>query len=204
MAEAMGVDTFRHKLGIFRACGHPGQHLGLAVCAFPAHREPITLRLNKGIEYLFMAVLGGAGYVWGAISGALITKLLEDQLQVLLPKLIGTSGSYEVIVFGIVLVLVLKYLPDGMWSLVGRYLPKPQRKNDWHNAAPLAERSKPAVGDLVLDVNKIRKQFGGLTAVNDISFSINAGQIVGLIGPNGAGKSTTFNLITGVLGLTTG
>jgi branched-chain amino acid transport system permease protein len=125
-------------------------------------------------------------------------------LQVLLPKLIGTSGSYEVIVFGIVLVLVLKYLPDGMWSLVGRYLPKPQRKNDWHNAAPLAERSKPAVGDLVLDVNKIRKQFGGLTAVNDISFSINAGQIVGLIGPNGAGKSTTFNLITGVLGLTTG
>jgi branched-chain amino acid transport system permease protein len=151
-----------------------------------------------------MAVLGGAGYVWGAISGALITKLLEDQLQVLLPKLIGTSGSYEVIVFGIVLVLVLKYLPDGMWSLVGRYLPKPQRKNDWQNAAPLAERSKPAVGDRVLEVNKIRKQFGGLTAVNDISFSINAGQIVGLIGPNGAGKSTTFNLITGVLGLTTG
>jgi branched-chain amino acid transport system permease protein len=75
---------------------------------------------------------------------------------------------------------------------------------DWHNAAPLPERTKPATGDLVLEVKDIRKQFGGLTAVKDIGFSIQAGQIVGLIGPNGAGKSTTFNLITGVLGLTSG
>ena len=56
----------------------------------------------------------------------------------------------------------------------------------------------------MLDVQAVRKQFGGLVAVNDISFHINAGQIVGLIGPNGAGKSTTFNLITGVLPLTSG
>jgi branched-chain amino acid transport system permease protein len=57
---------------------------------------------------------------------------------------------------------------------------------------------------LLLDVQAVRKAFGGLVAVNDISFQIHAGQIVGLIGPNGAGKSTTFNLITGVLSLTQG
>jgi branched-chain amino acid transport system permease protein len=56
----------------------------------------------------------------------------------------------------------------------------------------------------MLDVQAVRKEFGGLVAVNDISFQITAGQIVGLIGPNGAGKSTTFNLITGVLSLTSG
>jgi branched-chain amino acid transport system permease protein len=68
----------------------------------------------------------------------------------------------------------------------------------------LPEKSKPAAGDLVLDVQTIRKEFGGLVAVNDITFQIKAGEIVGLIGPNGAGKSTTFNLITGTLALTAG
>jgi branched-chain amino acid transport system permease protein len=57
---------------------------------------------------------------------------------------------------------------------------------------------------LLLDVNQVRKQFGGLVAVNDVSFQVKAGEIIGLIGPNGAGKSTTFNLVTGVLGLTSG
>jgi branched-chain amino acid transport system permease protein len=204
MAEAMGVDTLRHKVGIFLIAALFASISGWLFAHFQHTVNPSPFGLKMGIEYLFMAVLGGVGFVWGAISGAVITKLLEDQLQVLLPQLIGTSGSYETIVFGIVLVLVLKYMPEGMWSLVGRYLPKPARANDWQNAAPLVERTKPATGDMVLEVLAIRKQFGGLVAVNDIGFTITAGQIVGLIGPNGAGKSTTFNLITGVLGLTSG
>ena len=204
MAEAMGVDTLKHKIGIFVIAALFASISGWLFAHYQRTVNPSPFGLKMGIEYLFMTVLGGAGYVWGAISGAVMTKLLEDELQVFLPKLLGTSGSYEVIVFGIVLVLVLKYLPDGVWSLVGRLLPKPDRVEDWHNAAPLPERTKPVKGELVLEVKDIRKQFGGLTAVKDIHFSIQAGQIVGLIGPNGAGKSTTFNLITGVLGLTSG
>ena len=49
----------------------------------------------------------------------------------------------------------------------------------------------------LLEVRGITKSFGGLTAVNDVSFDVSEGSIVGLIGPNGAGKTTTFNLITG-------
>jgi ABC-type branched-subunit amino acid transport system ATPase component len=60
--------------------------------------------------------------------------------------------------------------------------------------------SGPSVGEAYpLEVDNLRKTFGGLTAVDDASFSVERGSLTGLIGPNGAGKSTTFNLITGML-----
>jgi branched-chain amino acid transport system permease protein len=203
-AEAMGISTFRYKVTIFLIAALFASVAGWLLAHFQRTVNPSAFGLKMGIEYLFMAVIGGVGYVWGAIVGAALIKLLDDYLQVALPALIGTSGSYEVIVFGVAMVLVLKYLPDGIWSLVARNMPRPPRKMDWQNAEPLSARSKPVMGELVLKVDKIRKQFGGLTAVNDIGFDIHAGQIVGLIGPNGAGKSTTFNLITGVLSKTSG
>jgi branched-chain amino acid transport system permease protein len=204
MAEAMGVNTFRTKVTAFVIAALFAAVSGWLFAHFQRTVNPSPFGLNKGIEYLFMAVLGGVGHVWGAILGAGIVKILEEQLQVWLPKLMGSSGNYEVIVFGIVLVLVLHYARDGVWAFIESWLPPVRRKVDWHNAAPLAEHSKPPHGELVLDVKAVRKQFGGLVAVNDVTFQVRAGEIVGLIGPNGAGKSTTFNLVTGVLPATSG
>lgn len=56
----------------------------------------------------------------------------------------------------------------------------------------------------VLDAQQLTKQFGGLTAVNQVSFQVNQGEIFGLIGPNGAGKTTLFNLMTGLMPPTSG
>ena len=204
MAEAMGISTFRYKVIAFVLAAVLASMSGWLFAHFQRTVNPSPFGVHKGIEYLFMAVLGGVGHVWGAFLGAGMVKLVEDQLQVLLPKLIGTSGNFEIIIFGLVLIAVLKYAPDGLWTFVTKRLPATPRPRDWDAAAKLPARDKPQPGELLLDVDKVRKEFGGLVAVNDVSFTIRAGDIVGLIGPNGAGKSTTFNLITGVLSLTRG
>ena len=204
MAEAMGINTVRYKVTVFVLAALLASVAGWLLAHFQRTVNPSPFGLKMGIEYLFMAVVGGVGHVWGAIAGAALVKITEDQLQVWLPRLIGGSGNYELIVFGIVLVLVLKYARDGVWAFVDAALPRAPRRSDWHDASPLAEAAKPAHGETVLEVQAVRKEFGGLVAVNDVSFDVAAGEIVGLIGPNGAGKSTTFNLVTGLLPLTRG
>ncbi|HBY94305.1 MAG TPA: hypothetical protein DEP84_10150, partial [Chloroflexi bacterium] len=58
--------------------------------------------------------------------------------------------------------------------------------------------------EVLLDVRDLTRRFGGLTAVNKVSFQVQQQQIKGLIGPNGAGKTTLFNLVSGVLPPTSG
>jgi len=204
MAESVGISTFRYKVLIFLIAALAACLAGWLLAHFQRTVNPTAFGLKMGIEYLFMTVVGGVGHVWGAIAGAALTRLLDDQLQVLLPRLIGTSGSYEVIVFGIALVLMLKYQPEGLWDVVERRLPRAPRAEDWTDAAALTARARPASGETVLEVQALRKEFGGLVAVRDISFQVRAAEIVGLIGPNGAGKSTTFNMISGALAPTRG
>src|SRR6185369_16342949 len=204
MAEAMGVDTFRVKVTAFVLAALLASVSGWLFAHFQRTVNPSPFGLNMGIEYLFMAVIGGVGHVWGALIGAGAVQILKDQLQVILPKLLGGSGNYEIIVFGVLLVLVLQYARDGIWAFIEARLPRVNRKVDWADAPALEMRPKPPHGEVVLDVDKARKQFGGLVAVNDVSFQVRAGEILGLIGPNGAGKSTTFNLVTGVLPATRG
>ncbi|MDE2626544.1 MAG: branched-chain amino acid ABC transporter ATP-binding protein/permease [Burkholderiales bacterium] len=199
LAEAMGVDTFRTKVTAFVLAALLASISGWLFAHFQRTVNPSPFGLNMGIEYLFMAVLGGVGHVWGALMGAGVVVILKDQLQVWLPRLLGGSGNYEVIVFGIVLVLVLQYARDGLWAFIEARLPRLQRRVDWADAAALPGRARAPHGEVVLDVAAVRKEFGGLVAVKDVSFQVRAGEILGLIGPNGAGKSTLFNLVTGVL-----
>jgi branched-chain amino acid transport system permease protein len=204
MAEAMGVNTAWMRVVIFVYAAVLAAISGFLYAHLQRAVNPTPFGLNHGIEFLFMAVVGGVSHVWGAVLGATILTVLQDYLQTLLPKLLGSNGNFEIIVFGVLMVLLLQYARQGVWPFVARLFPSGPRARAPEHAEALPQRPKPTVGEPLLVVDKARKQFGGLVAVNDVSFQVKAGEIIGLIGPNGAGKSTTFNLVTGVLQATSG
>lgn len=204
MAEAMGVNTAWMKVVVFVYAAVLAAISGWLYAHLQRAVNPTPFNLNHGIEYLFMAVVGGVSHVWGAVLGAAILTVLKDYLQNILPVLLGANGNFETIVFGVLLVLLLQYARDGVWPFFAKIFPARRVAKAPAQAEPLGHRAKPAMGEVVLKLEKARKEFGGLVAVNDVSFEVKAGEIVGLIGPNGAGKSTTFNLVTGVLQATRG
>jgi branched-chain amino acid transport system permease protein len=203
MAESFGVDTARMKIIIFVHAALLASLSGWLYAHLLRFVNPTPFSINAGIEYLFMAVVGGAASVWGAVVGAGILTILKQWLQDLLPKLLGQSGNFEMIVFGVLLVVLLQRAREGIMPLAVRYFPAP-RKPLPPMARALPRRVRPAAGETLLELKQVRKAFGGLVAVNDLSFAMSSGEILGLIGPNGAGKSTVFNLVTGVLPATGG
>jgi branched-chain amino acid transport system permease protein len=203
MAESFGVNTPRMKMVIFLYAALLACLSGWLYAHLLRFVSPTPFGLNIGIEYLFMAVVGGAGQVWGAIVGAASLTIVKEWLQDFLPSLLGQSGNFEMIVFGALMVLLLQVARDGIMAPIVRYLPKGRRDATLGDAS-LAARARLPAGDKLLEVRSVQKRFGGLTAVNGLTFDVLSGEIVGLIGPNGAGKSTMFNVITGVLAATCG
>lgn len=208
MAEAMGVNTARSKLLIFIYAALLAAVSGWLYAHMQRFVNPSPFSINMGIEYLFMILLGGASTLGGAVLGAAMVTGLKEWLQGILPMLFGQNGNYEAIFFGGLIILCLLYARQGVWPVVVSRVPflRPRARNltALKTAAPLPQKAPLPAGEPLLVAEGVTKKFGGLVANNNMSLTIKTGQITALIGPNGAGKSTLFNLLTGLLPLTSG
>ena len=198
MVESLGINVFRIRLVTFVLAALLAGLSGWLYAHMSRFVSPTPFDLRMGIQYLFMAILGGSGHILGAVVGAGLITLLQNALQDVLPLFFRDGEQLEVIVFAVVYVLVLQFARGGVMPFVLRFVPH-GKKPAVTAAAPLPRRAMPAGGTPVLTVERLLKRFGGLEAVSRVGFEVRAGEIVGLIGPNGAGKSTVFNLITGAL-----
>ena len=199
MAESCGVDTSALKLVVFVYAAVLAGIAGWLHAHYLRFVSPHAFGVNAGIDYLFMAVVGGASQVWGAVVGSALMTVLKEWLKDLLPRLFQHTGNYETIVFGALMLLLLHRTRDGIAPALLRWLPAGAARGRPAAAPEPPRRERPAADTPLLQIDGLHKRFGGLVAVKDLSFSLHAGEILGLIGPNGAGKSTLFNLVSGTL-----
>ncbi|MEZ5649417.1 MAG: branched-chain amino acid ABC transporter ATP-binding protein/permease [Burkholderiaceae bacterium] len=204
MVESFGVDPAALRIRVFVLAALLAALSGWLYAHMQRFINPTPFSITAGIEYLFMAVIGGSGGVLGALIGAFTFTALKEALQTLLQVLAGESGPYELIVFGALIVLMLHHARDGIYPFLRRLVPaRPAAHDPAAPRLPVPERA-PDSEPALLSVRGATRHFGGLVAVDSVDFDIGRGEILGLIGPNGAGKSTLFSLISGMLPLSAG
>lgn len=209
-ARAAGINTVKIRLYAVAISAALSAMVGTFHAMYLTFIEPAAaFSLAFSIQIAMFALIGGIGTVFGPLLGAvLLVPITEFARGALGGEAIGLHGF----VYGVVLVLVALFMPDGIMGLVERFFNQAKAAVFVQGGA-IAEVSAPSRSDAareapesasgpedeIVRVSGLDKHFGGLHVVNDVSFQLRAGEILGLIGPNGAGKTTVFNMISGFL-----
>lgn len=165
MVESLGINVFRIRLVTFVIAAVLAALSGWLYAHMSRFVSPAPFDVRMGIEYLFMAILGGSGYIAGAVVGSALLTLLTNAVQDILPHFFTNGQQLEVIVFAVIYVLALHFARRGVLPFVLRYLPRRTTQAD-DTAAPLPRRRMPEPGTPLLAVDRLIKRFGGLEAVS--------------------------------------
>jgi ABC-type branched-subunit amino acid transport system ATPase component/ABC-type branched-subunit amino acid transport system permease subunit len=213
-AEAAGINTLLWKLRAIAISGAIAGAVGAFYAVVLLVVTPVSVfGMLISAQALTVTMFGGIGTVWGPLIGSAIliplSEILHAQLGARFP---GIQG----VIFGLAIVVVILAAPEGIYWKIREFAQRrwPQlfaRSRHSEIAAARAVAATPpamakpqtghtgASGDVIMSVRGISKSFGGLKAVQDVSFDVKRGSILGIIGPNGAGKTTAFNLLNGFL-----
>ncbi|MDP9248770.1 MAG: branched-chain amino acid ABC transporter ATP-binding protein/permease [Candidatus Dormibacteraeota bacterium] len=193
-AEAVGVPTLNLKL---LAYSMGGMWAGLAGAFFASRVSainPSSFTFLLSSQILILIIIGGLGSLPGVILGAIVV--------VGLPELLRGLQNARFLIFAALLILIMLFRPGGLWPQVrARRAPFVGLEDEEEKQAaerPFKLQPSVAEGEAILRVQGLAQRFGGVKAVDDVSFDVRRGEILSMIGPNGAGKTTVFNCITGV------
>jgi len=203
-AASLGISVFSVKLYAF------GLASGIAAVGgiLTGFQVPVitysSFNVFNSINSIGHAVIGGLGFVLAAVAGApnasggIGTRII-DLIHI---------GKWDQLIGGMILLVILIGNQDGVAAVISHQLRPRMLKLKLANAPKqrpaLAEPSLEHVTPASLKVTGLTVRFGTVTAVQDASFEVHPGEVVGLIGPNGAGKTTVIDAVTGFVAPTSG
>ena len=193
-AGVVGVDTYRTKVIAFALSSMLGGLGGGLFAGGFSYVSPDQFTFSESVVFLTMVLLGGVGSPFGAMLGTSLLILLPEWLRFL--KVIYLA------VYGAAVILIMVFMPDGIWGFVSAQWRKVRPLKPTETGAiaplPLVHQVAREAGRAVLATEDLSKHFGGLKALDGVSFSVRANDVHALIGPNGSGKTTMLNVLSGI------
>jgi branched-chain amino acid transport system permease protein len=214
-SEAVGVPTVRYKITAF-VIGAALAGLAGAILSHYSALSPNTFRFMYSVTIVLFVIVGGQGSITGTVVAAAVLTIIPVVFQrntVVDPTV---TEKWRMVLYAILIIVSMLFMPHGVfgryevtdvlrkWFGKKRAGEPPQSAIREPGKLPEGGNASTAAGTLLLQAEHVTMQFGGLKAVDDLSLTLRAGELVGLIGPNGAGKTTVFNVLTGVYKATSG
>lgn len=195
-ASALGINTVKMKLSAFLIGAFFAGTMGTFFASWQGFVAPMSFTFWESIAVLCIVILGGMGNITGCIVSALIL--------VILPELLRQFQLYRMLFFGLSLIIIMIYrsrrkikIKEDKFPLEASEILKKEGISDIKEVFLAKNRLTNKEG-IILEVEEVGKSFGGLRALNNVSFKVRNLEILSIIGPNGAGKTTFFNCMSGV------